>query len=124
MARTKFFNKTTGKWEYADSAYGSGGAVTDEQIASAVEDYMAEHPVTGGGGGMSSTAVNLLIKILKSAQYAEDQTANILALETALKTGDSGEVEPSESGVEQIGNILSIVSGVTVTHADGILEIA
>lgn len=45
MARTKFFNKTTGKWEYADSAYGSGGAVTDEQIASAVEDYMAEHPV-------------------------------------------------------------------------------
>lgn len=100
-----------------------GGTVTDEQIASAVEDYFSENPVTGGGGGMSSTAVNLLIKILKSAQYSEDQTANILALETALKTGDSGVVEPSESDVEQIGNILSIVSGVTVTQTDNILTI-
>lgn len=100
-----------------------GGTVTDEQIAEAVEDYFEEHPVAGGGGGMSSTAINLLIKILKSAQYAEDQTANILALETALKTGDSGEVEQPESGVEQIGNILSIVSGVTVTRVGDVLVI-
>lgn len=56
MARTKFFNKTTGKWEYADFAYGSGDTVTDEQIASALEDYMAEHPIEipEGGSGASS----------------------------------------------------------------------
>lgn len=51
MARVKFYNKETGKWEYADSAYGSGGAVTDEQIASALEDYMAEHPIEVPEGG-------------------------------------------------------------------------
>ena len=48
MARVKFYNKETGKWEYADSAYSLGGTVTDEQIASAVEDYFAEHPVIPG----------------------------------------------------------------------------
>ena len=99
-----------------------GGTVTDAQIASAVENYLAKNPVQTPSG-MSSTTVNLLIKILKSAQYSEDQTENILALETALKTGDSGVVEPTESDVEQIGNILSIVSGVTVTQTENILTI-
>lgn len=32
MARVKFYNKETGKWEYADSAYSLGGTVTAEQI--------------------------------------------------------------------------------------------
>ena len=32
---------------------GSGGTVTEEQIASAVEDYLAEHPVEGGIGASS-----------------------------------------------------------------------
>ena len=56
MARVKFYNKTTGKWEYADSAYSSGDTVTDEQIASAVEDYMAEHPVTGSNADQNKIA--------------------------------------------------------------------
>ena len=33
MARTKYFNNKTGKWEYADSAYGSGGSGIDVTAA-------------------------------------------------------------------------------------------
>ena len=56
MARVKYFNKETDKWEYADSAFG-GGTVTDEQIASAVEDYFEEHPVeVPDGTGLATTA--------------------------------------------------------------------
>lgn len=32
MARTKFFNKKTGKWEYADKAFdNAGGGMPDEK---------------------------------------------------------------------------------------------
>lgn len=91
MARVKYFNKETGKWEYADSAFGGGGTVTDEQIASAVEDYFAEHTVTGGSG-LNSTAKNLLITILRNGLYSNDQSANITALANALDAsgGDTG----------------------------------
>lgn len=51
MAKVKFYNKETGKWEYADSAYGSGGTVTDEQIAEAVRDALAQAKANGDFNG-------------------------------------------------------------------------
>lgn len=63
--------------------------VTDEKIASAVEDYFAENHVTGGG--LSTTATTLLISVLRNAVYSTDQSANIEALKTALgSSGGSG----------------------------------
>lgn len=63
MARVKFYNKETGKWEYADSAYGSGGTVTPEQIASAVEDYMAEHPIEVPDSSQNPTGTKVYVTL-------------------------------------------------------------
>lgn len=73
------------------------GTVTDEQIASVVEDYMAENPVDGDG--WPTSAKNLLITILRNGVYSTDQSANITALENAI-VGNGEEpdvpVEPDE----------------------------
>ena len=81
-------------------------------------------PSVKSGSGISATTANLLIKILKSGQYSEDQTANILALEAALLSGENGEVELPDNGVEQVGNILAISSGVSVSQTESVLIIA
>lgn len=88
------------------------GTVTDEQIAQAVEDYMAEHPIeipdsgqNPAGGGLSSDASALLITILKSAGYKTDQTANIAALEELLaSSADSSATVSSVTAVFNQGN--------------------
>jgi hypothetical protein len=71
MARIKYYNPVTGKWEYADSSYppsnGSGGNANQ--------------------GGLSATASALLIGILKNAVFTADQSANITALEVELALG-------------------------------------
>lgn len=77
------------------------------------------------GGGLSTTAAALLIAILRNGMYSTDQSANITALESALaSSGDAETPETPESGVEQIGAVLSIVSGVTVTQNGSTLNIA
>ena len=49
---------------------------------------------TGGGGGISTTAKNLLITILRSGVYTYDQSNNITALDTALGGGTTEPEEP------------------------------
>lgn len=116
------------------------GTVTEEQIASAVEDYMAEHPaevtdivktvngiapdengnveiaVSGGnadqGGGMSATASALLITILRNAVYSTDQSANITALQNALAS--SGGEEPDIPDVPDEPDV-PVVNTYTIT---------
>lgn len=76
------------------------------------------------GNGLSTTAANLLITILRNGVYSTDQSANITALEAALSSGGSETPEPPASDVEQTGTILSIVSGVTVSQSGSVLAIA
>ena len=47
-----------------------------------------------GGGGISTTAKNLLITILRSGVYTADQSANITALDTALGGGTTEPEKP------------------------------
>lgn len=47
-------------------------------------------PSGGSGGGISDTAQNLLITILKAGAYKTDQSANIIAFQAALASGGSG----------------------------------
>ena len=47
-----------------------------------------------GGGGISTTAKNLLITILRNAVYSTDQSNNITALDTALGGGTTEPEEP------------------------------
>lgn len=69
------------------------GDPTDEQVSAAVNDYLDANPVSGG---INTTAKNLLITILRSGVYTDDQSDNITALETAL---GSGTTEPEEPDV-------------------------
>ena len=50
-----------------------------------------------GGGGISTTAKNLLITILRNAVYSTDQSNNITALETALGGGTTEPDVPVET---------------------------
>lgn len=67
--------------------WNSATGVTDEQIDSAVTTYLNANPVTGG---LTTTAKNLLITILRNTIYSNNQSANITALESALASSESG----------------------------------
>lgn len=69
------------------SKWNSATGVTDEQIDSAVTTYLNANPISGG---MTTTAKNLLITILRNALYNTNQSANITALESALASSESG----------------------------------
>lgn len=58
------------------------GDVDAAEVRQAVEDYMGENPVSGGG--LSTTAANLLVEILRNGVYSADQSANITVLAEAL----------------------------------------
>lgn len=62
--------------------------VSSEQVETAVNKYLTENPVSGG---ISETAQSLLISILKSALYTENQTEKISELEIALAEGSGNE---------------------------------
>lgn len=77
-----------------------------EQAANSVKTVNGVAPdasgnvvVSGGSGGISSTAAALLITILRDAVYSSDQSANIDALKTALFANDgSGDSPGGDSG--------------------------
>lgn len=84
--------------------------VTEEQIASAVEDYMAEHPIetpdvvtdeqitnavnqyleTHPVSGLTSTEKNLLLSLFRKTVYTDNMSATIAQLEN-LWAGSGGE---------------------------------
>lgn len=74
-----------------NQAIDAKGDPTDEQVSAAVNAYLDANPVSGG---ISTTAKNLLITILRSGVYTNDQSANITALETALGSGTTKPEEP------------------------------
>lgn len=91
------------------------------------------------GGGLTDTARILLMTVLKNGVYTSDQSANLAALEEALKTsGGGGSDEPDvpdvpdvpdepgeeESVIVQNGDTLYIVSGVTANQSGSVLVIA
>lgn len=73
----------------------------NEQIDRVVTEYLKENPVTGG---LTSTAKELLITVLRRALYNSNQSDNITALEAALQ-GSSG-----ETTVYQITNNLTNIT--------------
>lgn len=104
----------------ADVRQEVASGVTNEQIDTAVSAYLSENPVSGG---LSATAKALLIAILRNAVYNNDQSANIAALEVALAASEVEKPDAPETGVEQSGSILSIISGVTVNQNGIVLDI-
>ena len=70
-------------------------------------------------GGLSDTAANLLVTILRNGVYSSDQSANITALENAL--GSSGGDEPVNPDIPDDPDEPVVVDNITV--ADGIMTI-
>lgn len=131
MARIKYYNNETGKWEYADSAF-SGGNV-DNTVPDSGQN----------GNGLSTTAANLLIEILENAVYSTNVSSKIASLKDTLASGgssggDTGGDEPVVPDppdepdepvvVDDItisDGVMTIVSvGSAITVSDGVMTIA
>ena len=69
------------------------GQPTQEQINAAINQAIKDGKVTAGG--INSTAKNLLQTILQNALYTSNQSANIIALMSALGSGESGGDTPT-----------------------------
>ena len=64
------------------------GQPTQQQINAAIDKAIEDGKITGGG--INSTAKNLLQTILQNAVYTSNQSANITALISALGNNESG----------------------------------
>lgn len=97
------------------------GGATDEQVATAVDEYMVEHP---GVTGLSNTSKALLLTILRSGVYTSNQKANIAALEAELykkPTSDdtSGGGDDNTGGEDEGGETEVILTSISATYSGG-----
>jgi hypothetical protein len=107
-----------------------------DAIKNAVEDYMEQNPISGGG--ISATAANLLIEILESAVYSANVTGKIQSLKAALTPGGGGGDTPDipdtpddpdepviTDHITVTDGVMTIVSvGSAITVSDGVMAIA
>lgn len=109
-----------------------------------VEEMIEQSGIGGGngsGGGMSATAINLLIEVLESAVYSTNVSGKIASLKEALLAGGSGggdtgggdmpdnPVEPDEPVVPDditvSGGVMTIISvGSEIAVSGGVMTIA
>lgn len=88
--------------------------VTDEQIASAVEDYMAKHPVSGGG--LTAEQITALDNMFKVCAFTkEDVSAEYNAFCTAF--GIEGGIVPDEPDIPDEPTVT--LSRISVTYSGG-----
>lgn len=85
------------------------GNPTDEQVSSAVNAYLDEHPVTG-----FSEALTVVYRLFERAVFTEDVSAYMAKLYTLIA---------SSVGIEQVGTTLIINSGVTATQSGDVLAL-
>lgn len=142
MARIKYYDSVSDSWKYADTNItGSDytlpvggdelGGVKNGGNVVINEDGTMTAPASGGGsGGISTTAINLLIDILKVGMFTTNVSGKIESLKEALLAGNSGGGdEPDEPTVtdditvtDGIMTIISVDSEITVSN--GIMTIA
>ena len=72
------------------------------------------------GGGLTTAEKTAMLKLFKAAAYTSNVSATIAQLETLWSEAP----DAPETGVEQSGSILSIVSGVTASQSGSVLAIA
>lgn len=82
-----------------------------------------------GTSGLTDTVKTLLMTVLKNAVFTSNQSANLTALEKALKANSGGDNTNPDGGgntdsvVMQVADTLYIVSGVEVNKNASILTI-
>lgn len=100
-----------------------GGSVDEATVERIVEAYLADNPPEGGApgeDGLTRNEKNLILALFKNAVYTADMSATIAQLETLW----SETPDTPETGVEQSGSILSIVSGVNISQSGAVLSIS
>lgn len=114
---------------------GGGGAVSDEQIAQAVEDYMAENPVVPDSSQnvtLTTAQINALDNMFKVCAFIkEDVSAEYAAFQTAFGIS-GGEEEPDEpvnpevtlTSISAVYDGGDVVVGTAVTDLTGIVVTA
>lgn len=100
-------------WSPADMPSGGGGSTVklDTTLtqsgkaadAKAVGDALAtmENKIPTASGGMSVTAADLLVTILRNAEYSTDQSDNITALATALNATPEPDIPDVPEGPDE-----------------------
>lgn len=104
--RISFVNQLNGyefRWNSDGFAYTFVGADSDQ-----------------GGGGLSTTAANLLIEILESAVYSTNVSGKIASLKEALASGgSSGGDSGEDSGGETVTDNITVSDGVMTIESVG-----
>lgn len=115
-----------------DSLYNpeSHNAQSGEAVKQAIEEALEGFEGGGSsGGGLNSTAINLLIQILQTAIYSTNVSSKIEELKEALVSGGSDvPEEPDEPTITDditvVDGIMTIVSvGSEISVTDGIMTI-
>ena len=103
-------------------------AAKNAEAIEALKNSQGSGGNTGQCGGLSTHAADLLITILRNGIYGSNQSANITALEAALKSDGSGDNSGDETVTDDItvfDGVVTIVSvGSAVSVSDGVLTIA
>lgn len=85
-----------------DSTLTQGGQAADAAEVGARLSSLSDEIANLNTGGISATARNLLITILRNGVYSSDQKANITALETALASSGGGSGDGSGGDAETV----------------------
>ena len=102
-------SKIESKLTALNQAIDAKGDPTDEQVATAVNAYLAEHPVTG-----FSDALAVIYHLFERAVFTEDVSAYMAQLHSYIA---------SAVGIAQVGTTLIINSGVTATQSSDMLAL-
>ena len=103
----------------------SGGNVNLTGVVKSVNGQIPDEngnvEIAVSGGGISSAARTLLINILRSAVFTNDQSANITALESALASGgDSGGTGGGGGDIETY-TVISNLTNVKTSNASALI---
>lgn len=106
MARVKYFNEDTGKWEYADKSYGSGGNVSKYPDWSHLKWYVMGDSLTAPEGRTHTDKFYY--------EYIQEKTGIQLIVDGIGGTGYGAGVSNSQSFLDRVKNIPADVDVVTI----------
>lgn len=113
MASVKYWDEESQSWKRV----GMGGSVSNEQIAQAVEDYMAEHPV-------EVPEVDLTGVVKSVNGKTPDENGNVeIAVSGSSQNADLTEFDTRLSALENAGDTAGIFTGKTASfYGDSLTE--
>ena len=122
----EFAAKLAAEIPTVDSTLTQSGKVADAAVVGEKFRELSEEIANLSSSGISATARDLLITVLRNGVYSNNQSANITALETALGgSGESGgETEKTLTSISATYSGGDVAVGTAVTDLTGIIVTA